>query len=48
MQLITGAFQSSALHDKAHTYTQVPFHFIKPGKPLGFGYEIFPQDEEEN
>jgi len=25
-----------------HTY--MPFHFIKPGKPLGFGYETCPQD----
>jgi len=25
-----------------HTY--MPFHFINPGKPLGFGYEICLQD----
>ena len=25
-----------------HKY--VPFHFINPGKPLGFGYETCPQD----
>jgi len=25
-------------------YTYMPFHFIKLGKPLGFGYETCPQD----
>ena len=25
-----------------HTY--MSFHFINPGKPLGFGYETCPQD----
>jgi len=29
-----------------HTYIHaiMPFHFINSGKPLGFGYETYPQD----
>jgi hypothetical protein len=26
------------------THTYMPFHFINPSKPLGFGYETCPQD----
>jgi len=31
-------------HTHTYIHTYMPFHFINPDKPLGFGYETCPQD----
>jgi hypothetical protein len=37
------SWRSTYIHTYIHIYN-TQFHFINPGKPLGFGYETCPQD----
>jgi len=34
----------TAIAHDTYIHTYMPFHFINPSKPLGFGYETCPQD----